>query len=86
VINVNNWIARANEILQQSVSTATAAEKVAFATSFLAAFYGPDSIEVRVFRQSLDNIERGKEAVAHRLLTLNTGLEERALWRLFLLE
>lgn len=35
VINVNNWLTRANEILQQSVSTATAGEKIAFATSFL---------------------------------------------------
>jgi hypothetical protein len=66
VINVDNWLARANEVLQQSVSTATAGETIAFATSFLAAFYGPDSVEMKVFRQSLDNIERGKEAVAHR--------------------
>jgi hypothetical protein len=67
VINVNNWLARANELLQQSVSTATAGERIAFATSFLAAFYGPESVEMKVFRQSLDNIERSKEAVGHRL-------------------
>lgn len=67
MINVNSWLARADEILQQGLSTATVGEKIAFATSFLAAFYGPDSIEMKVFRQSLDNIERGKVTVAHRL-------------------
>ena len=67
VLDVDNWLTRANEILQQSISTATAGEKIAFATSFIAAFYGPESVEMKVFRQSIDNIERGKEAVPHRL-------------------
>jgi hypothetical protein len=67
MIDANNWLARADALLQASVSTASAGEKIAFATSFIAAFYGPESVGMKVFRQSIDNIERGKEAVAHRL-------------------
>ena len=67
MLDVSNWLIRANESLQQSVSTATVGEKIAFATSFIAAFYGPESVEMKVFRQSIDNIERGKEGVSHRL-------------------
>jgi len=64
---VQNWLKRADDLLQQSISTMTAGEKVAFATSFIATFHGPESVEMKVFRQSIESIERGKEAVSHRL-------------------
>lgn len=67
MVDVNNWLVRADALLQQSVSTATVGEKIAFATSFIAAFYGPDSVQMKVFRQSIDNIERRKEGVSHHL-------------------
>jgi hypothetical protein len=67
MVDMNKWIGRADEILQRGLSIASVGEKIAFATSFIDAFYGPESIQMKVFRQSIDNIERRKDAVQHNL-------------------
>jgi hypothetical protein len=67
MIDANNWVAQADAVLKSGMSIHKASEKIAFATSFLAAIYGPESVQMKVFRQGADNIERRKDGIAHHL-------------------
>jgi hypothetical protein len=42
-------------------------EQMQFATSMIATFYGPDSPQMKTFRDTADGIHKSKEAVRHNL-------------------
>jgi hypothetical protein len=47
MVDVESWIKRADEILASSHSTHNASEQMQFATSTIAAFYGPESPQMK---------------------------------------
>lgn len=67
MVDASNWIAQADAMLKSGMSINRASEKLSFAASFLAAIYGPESVQMRVFTQETNNIHRRKDGVDHHL-------------------
>jgi hypothetical protein len=67
MVDIESWIKRANEVLNGGHSLHNVSEEMQFATSMIAAFYGPESPQMKTFRDTADGIHKGKEAVQHNL-------------------
>jgi len=66
VIDVDSWKKRADEVLQKHGIT-DVSEQMQFATSMIATFYGPESPQMKTFRDTAEGIHKGKEAIQHHL-------------------
>jgi hypothetical protein len=67
MVDNDTWIKRADEVLAKASSIQNTSEQMQFATSMLATFYGPESPQMRTFRDTADGILKGKAAVQHHL-------------------
>lgn len=59
MLNVEGWIKRADEVIRNSLQY-NYSEGLQFATSMIAAFYGPDSPQMKTFRDTTEGIQGGK--------------------------
>ena len=62
MVDTEKWIKRAGELLEGNYSTDDTSEQMQFATSMLAAFYGPESAQMKTFRDTADGILKRKDA------------------------
>jgi len=60
MLNIEGWIKRADEVVA-SISNWNYSEGMQFATSMVTAFYGPDSPQMKTFRDALQGIQKGKQ-------------------------
>ena len=67
MIDTDVWIKRADEVLGGSHSIGNTSEEMQFATSMIAAFYGPESPQMKTFRDTAEGIHKLKEGVQHHL-------------------
>lgn len=68
MVDIDIWIKRADEVLAGAHSTQNASEQLQFATSMIAAFYGPESPQMKTFRDTADGIHRARPGgIDHRL-------------------
>lgn len=66
MLDTDSWIKRVDEVVTHH-SIYNVSEQMQFATSIIATFYGPESPQMRTFRDTADGIHRGKEDVQYRL-------------------
>jgi hypothetical protein len=67
VFDKDAWISRADAVLTKSDFAGNASELMQFATSFVAALYGPESPQMRTLRDGADGIYRAGSGMEHRL-------------------
>jgi hypothetical protein len=61
----DSWIKRADEVLN-GPHGGSAGEAIQCATSMIAAFYGPESAQMKAFRASMDAIAKEREGQQHK--------------------
>lgn len=59
MVDTDAWIKRADEVLG-SISHSTYSEGMQFATSMITAFYGPDSPQMKTFRETAQSLRKGE--------------------------
>jgi hypothetical protein len=67
MMDMDTWIKRADDVLAKASSVHNASEQMQFATSILATFYGPESPQMKTFRDTADGILKSKPAIEHHL-------------------
>lgn len=67
MIDTDAWIKRADEALASSHHASNASELMQSATSLISVCYGPDSPQMKTFRETAAGILKGKEGGQHEL-------------------